>query len=232
MTLDEYLNFMKAVTVSPAGSHFRHWQEQGIKHGFEGVGGHLQEYHHCDQVHGTALYEAGKDTAWNCEARIAGDGIYSNESKRPVAVKTADCVPILLHSESRVMAVHAGWRGLKSGIVSKALEILPRDRVQVGIGPCISYHKFEIGFEVVEEFLNSDLPISEGQWQSVFQRGVADRWHCDLATIVLLILAASGVSGSRVALMRTCTMMATDQWHSYRRDGVEAGRNWSWICLS
>src|ERR1035438_2050216 len=42
-----------------------------------------------------------------------GDALIENQSGSVVAVKTADCIPILLVDERRraVAAVHAGWRG-------------------------------------------------------------------------------------------------------------------------
>ena len=52
-----------------------------------------------------------------------GDALLENLPGSVVAVKTADCIPVLLVDErSRaVAAVHAGWRGTAARIVSGAV---------------------------------------------------------------------------------------------------------------
>ena len=64
------------------------------------------------QVHGTDVHIAGKGRAGNADAVIG--------SAEPVAVLTADCLPILLCARSgdEYAAIHAGWRGLAAGIVN------------------------------------------------------------------------------------------------------------------
>ena len=52
-----------------------------------------------------------------------GDALLEDTPGAVVAVKTADCIPILLVDERRraVAAVHAGWRGTAAGIVRRAV---------------------------------------------------------------------------------------------------------------
>ncbi|MBI3535894.1 MAG: polyphenol oxidase family protein, partial [Deltaproteobacteria bacterium] len=54
------------------------------------------------------------------------DGLYTSQKATPLAIITADCVPILLANKvgDKVAALHAGWRGTKSKIVFKFLELL------------------------------------------------------------------------------------------------------------
>ena len=47
------------------------------------------------------------------------DGLYTAKKGNILCVKTADCVPILIHSEIGVGAIHAGWRGLSKNILGK-----------------------------------------------------------------------------------------------------------------
>ncbi len=57
-----------------------------------------------------------------------GDALLEDTPGAVVAVKTADCVPILLVDERRraVAAVHAGWRGTAAGIAGKAVAAMGR----------------------------------------------------------------------------------------------------------
>jgi YfiH family protein len=57
-----------------------------------------------------------------------------------LAVRTADCVPIVLVGPSGVGVVHAGWRGLVAGVVERAvaaLTALGADPEVAHLGPCI-----------------------------------------------------------------------------------------------
>ncbi len=51
-----------------------------------------------------------------------GDALLENTPGAVVAVKTADCIPVLLVDERQraVAAVHAGWRGTAARIVPEA----------------------------------------------------------------------------------------------------------------
>ena len=55
-----------------------------------------------------------------------GDALLEDTPGSVVAVKTADCLPILLVDERHraVAAVHAGWRGTVAGIAQRAVEAM------------------------------------------------------------------------------------------------------------
>ena len=58
--------------------------------------------------------------------RIKADAVITNQKKLPIAVLTADCVPILLYDDKKqfIAAVHAGWKGALKGIVSKVIRFM------------------------------------------------------------------------------------------------------------
>lgn len=65
-----------------------------------------------------------------------------------VAVRTADCAPIVLVAGSGAAVVHAGWKGLLAGVVARAaatLEGLAGPVLEAHIGPCIRAGCYEFG---------------------------------------------------------------------------------------
>jgi YfiH family protein len=146
-----------------------------------------------------------------------GDALLEDAPGSVVAVKTADCIPILLADERHhaVAAVHAGWRGTVANIAQRALEAMrgrfgtePRD-VHAAIGPGIGQCCYEVGPEVAEQF------------------GKHGRVHLDLAAENREQLRAAGVPASHIYVANLCTMCGTADFHSFRRDKEAAGRLYS-----
>jgi YfiH family protein len=79
------------------------------------------------------------------------DASYTKQNKVACSIRTADCMPLLVTDEggSFVAAIHAGWRGLASGIIENTLKkINAKGKFIVWIGPHISQEFFEVGAEV------------------------------------------------------------------------------------
>jgi purine-nucleoside/S-methyl-5'-thioadenosine phosphorylase / adenosine deaminase len=148
-----------------------------------------------------------------------GDALLEDTAGAVVAVKTADCVPILLVDERRraVAAVHAGWRGTAARIAAHAVEAMrarfgtePAD-VHAAIGPGIGKCCYEVGPEVAVQF------------------GEQGRAHIDLAAINREQLRAAGVRPERIYATDLCTMCEAEEFHSFRRDKEKAGRLYSFV---
>ena len=146
-----------------------------------------------------------------------GDALLENTPGAVVAVRTADCIPILLVDQRlrAVAAVHAGWRGTAARILHGAVESMrerfgtsPADlhaAIGPGIGPCC----YEVGPEVAARF------------------GAQGRTHIDLAAANLRQLVETGVTPGRIYASNLCTMCRAQDFHSFRRDGEAAGRLFS-----
>ena len=67
----------------------------------------------CRQVHGDALHIEPAATPIDAPATCEGDALATSAPGCALAVKTADCQPVLLAHESGrfVAALHVGWRG-------------------------------------------------------------------------------------------------------------------------
>jgi len=83
------------------------------------------------------------------------DAIVTAVPGLPIAVATADCVPIIIEAASAVAVVHAGWRGAVAGVVPATLALLKarghRPR-RAAIGPAIGACCYEVGAEVIAQF--------------------------------------------------------------------------------
>jgi polyphenol oxidase len=152
------------------------------------------------------------------------DAVITGMSGVCVAVKTADCVPVLLFDPKLkvVAAIHAGWRGTVQNIVLKTIVKLteefgchPSD-LYAGIGPSISPCVYEVGPEVWNqfspEFYNSENPPKE-------DKRLLDLWKANHHQMVM-----AGVPSSQIETAGICTLHDQDLFFSARRDGPKTGR--------
>jgi len=100
-----------------------------------------------DQIHGSEIAVA---IAPGVLGRA--DGIVTSIEQLPIAVTTADCVPVVLRGSTSVAVVHAGWRGVSAGVVlsaAKSIEGLGDKVEAAAIGPHIGPCCYEVGSEVI-----------------------------------------------------------------------------------
>jgi len=159
-----------------------------------------------------------------------GDALLENTPGAVVAVRTADCIPILLIDERHraVAAVHAGWRGTVAGIAQRAVEAMRQQfgtdvgDVHAAIGPGIGECCFEVGPEVA-----AAVARAHGLRSVNVELGRSGKAHIDLAGENRSQLLQAGVTGERIYASNLCTKCMPDDFHSFRRDGEAAGRLFS-----
>jgi YfiH family protein len=180
------------------------------------------------QIHSATVIDVSEPPADGTE----GDALITQTAGIAVAVKTADCLPVLLADPVRrvVAAVHAGWRGTVQEIVPATISRLtqlyktnPPDIV-AAIGPGIGQCCYEVGPEVASQFAQWDPGVK-----------IADAAHAagkvrlDLAAVLLRQLTNSGVPLRNIAQAELCTMDRSDLFFSFRKESEAAGRMFSWI---
>jgi YfiH family protein len=168
---------------------------------------------------------------------MEGDALVSDDPSVALAVRTADCAPILLADAETgaAGAVHAGWRGTAAGIVSATIREMkeafgtsPANLV-VAIGPTIASCCYEVGPELVDAF------AAQGH-----ERYLIDRWFVSppprrgersRATLRLDLIGSnrdqlilSGVPEGAIHACGLCTANHLDVLTSYRAEGGAAGR--------
>jgi YfiH family protein len=171
------------------------------------------------QVHGTVAVAVREDGAPG-EARESGecDALATDRTGVALVVQSADCVPILLAAPGGVAAAHAGWRGTAENVARAAVEALSKLGVAAGdarawLGPSIGPCCYEVGGEVAARFAGEFV-----------RAGCGGRYRLNLAAVNVAQLEAAGVRRESIAVHPACTRCGGDDFASYRRDGVRAGR--------
>lgn len=185
-----------------------------------------------------------------------GDGLITNTPGLLLAIKTADCVPVLVANAKRgvIGAFHAGWRGTAARIVEKGIGEMrrqfgswPRD-LRAAIGPCIRRCCYSVGSEVREEF-ESQFAYASQLFEEVFDsNAIHIRYpllflnqrapgHGDLGPEIHLDLVAAnrhqledaGVRASNISVVEGCTACDRTRFFSHRQEFGKTGRMMSVI---
>jgi hypothetical protein len=184
--------------------------------------------HSLRQVHGNDVRVARKPVRE--EEPPSGDALVTRIPETGLAIKAADCVPVLLADpvSGAVAGAHAGWRGTLARVVEVAARALAAEadapvlRLTAVIGPAIRACCFEVGPEVVAAFRDSGHDVDRFQ----VRPGGAGRPHLDLTLANRLQLIEAGLREDAIADAALCTR-CEPAFHSYRREGPGVGRNWS-----
>ncbi len=180
----------------------------------------------CWQVHGADVRvvqtaDEAKPAENQLGETIFCDVIVSNAEGVLAAVKTADCVPILLGDpvSGAFAAVHAGWRGTLAGAVVVGVERLAKEydarpenlRIAIGAsaGPCC----YEVGSEVIDAFTEQFL-----DGEKLFTETRPGHARVDLLKANHDQLQSAGVLPERIHTAPICTMCRTDLFFSYRKE--------------
>jgi len=177
------------------------------------------------QVHGT--HSIILDNQPSEEVRsMQADAVIASNPAQACCVRTADCVPILVadRQSGRVAAIHAGWRGVAAGIVSKTLTCMLElgshpSQLIAAIGPHIRASVFEVSNEVAELIGRATPGVD------TVRRSGAQRPHVALVESLFEQLRAFGVSRDRIQDVGGCTASEPERFFSYRRSGPQSGRH-------
>ena len=178
------------------------------------------------QVHGTrAVRVAAVDAEPGAPVHEA-DAAVTSERGIACVVQAADCLPILLAAADgrAVGAAHAGWRGLATGVIARAVEAVCEagscapDEIVAWLGPCIGPAAFEVGADVLLACgVSPSDPVASSQGR--FRPGaMAQKWLADLPGLARDRLAVAGVR--QVSGGGWCTVAEPSRFFSFRRDGV------------
>ncbi|MGC6513810.1 MAG: peptidoglycan editing factor PgeF [Myxococcota bacterium] len=173
------------------------------------------------QVHGDRVLRVVEPRGTRTPAGEA-DAMWTDRPNVLLAVRTADCVPVVLASTSEggpIAAAHAGWRGLACGVLTRSVSSLRQagaERVMAVVGPCISGDAYQVGQEVVDGVAATLSSMDGVAWRDASHPG---RWRVDPGAAACRQLEALGVEVVRI---EACT--SGSQFFSHRHDGPTTGR--------
>ena len=204
------------------------------------------------QVHSAVTHRVDEVT----ERAPAGDGMITNVSGLLLAIKTADCVPVLIADlKNRVVgAFHAGWRGTVARMVEKGVGEMRRQfgsvpsDLRAAIGPCIRKCCYSVGTEVRGEF-ESQFTYAGELFEEVFDSNaihikypllfmnqhapghgdLGPEIHLDLVKANMHQLEEAGLPPEYISVVEGCTASDTKRFFSHRAEGGNTGRMFSVI---
>ena len=175
-----------------------------------------------EQVHGDIIVNV-KQSGLQGQA----DGMMTNLPGIALGIYTADCLPVLIYDPVQrcIAAVHSGWKGTALQIAAKTVKALTAEYgsqphgLRVWIGPGICGKCYEVGADVADHFA------------AEYKKSQGDKFLLNLKKAVLDQLIAAGVSENNIEVCQDCTLEDKENYHSYRRDNIRAGRNLTVIML-
>lgn len=199
------------------------------------------------QIHSSIVHRVNEAS----REPLAGDGLITNAPGLLLAIKTADCVPVLVVDAKRrvVGAFHAGWRGTAARIVEKGVGemrrhfgSLPRD-LRAAIGPSVRKCCYSVGPDVIAEF-ESQFHYAGDLFEEVFdsnaihirypllflnQRApghgdLGPEIHLDLVEANRRQLQDAGVRREHISVIDGCTACDTKKFFSHRAEFGKTGR--------
>ncbi len=181
-----------------------------------------QRIYFLSQVHGIDAVTVESSLDQEQVRTQQGDIVLTGEHGTGAAIRTADCVPVLIACRATrwVAACHSGWQGCVRGAVGAAVQAL---RAHGGhdfiaaIGPHISATAFEVGIDVAAQLLDASpdkgIVLTAGK-----------KPHVDLRRMVRAQLREALLTEDAIDDVLGCTMQEPARFFSYRRDKNPSGR--------
>ena len=114
------------------------------------------------QIHSNKFIFINKNYKFK-KKKIKADAVITNQPRLPIAVLTADCVPILLYDNQKniIAAIHAGWKGAFKDIIKNVVNFMlkkgcEKKSITAAIGPCIQQKSYNVREDFQRKFIRKD----------------------------------------------------------------------------
>jgi len=172
----------------------------------------LDNYYECKQTHSDIIHIIDNNYINNS----IGDALITNKPNKPIIIKVADCVPILVYDkENKVISlVHSGWKGTLKNITKKTIEPMlskynsKKENIYVYIYPSIRQCHFEVEEDVYSLFKDTITNIDK------YTNKLENKYYIDMQSIIKDKLIEIGITN--IIDTNICTYCNHDIYHSYR----------------
>ena len=175
------------------------------------------------------------DEKYQFKSKPKADAVITNQKNFPIAILTADCVPILICDNQKkiIAAIHAGWKGAYKGIVNRVIKFMLKkgskpQNITAVIGPSISVDNYEVQHDFKIKFLKKDKK------NKIFFRMKRKKLYFDLSNYVKSMLLKNKIKN--LEKIKIDTFDFRNKFFSARRSlslkHDDYGRNISIIMLN
>ena len=175
------------------------------------------------------------DDKYKLKIKPKADAIITNQRNLPIAVLTADCVPILIcdNKKNMIASIHAGWKGAYKDIIKKVIKFMIKkgckpQNITAVIGPCISVKSYEVKQDFIRKFIKKD------KRNKVFFKKVNSKNFFSLNSYIHSQL--KGINIKNIEIINKDTFDIKNNFFSARRSNSrnenDYGRNISIIMLN
>ncbi len=175
------------------------------------------------------------DKKYKIGNRPKADAVITNQKNLPIAVLTADCVPILIcdYKKKIIAAIHSGWKGAYKDIISKVITFMKKkgcnpNNMMATIGPSISVKNYEVKEDLKTKF------IKKNKKNLKFFINKNSKLYFNLTKYVYSLLLANNIK--KIETIRVDTFDIKNKFFSARRalslNHDDYGRNISIIMLN
>lgn len=181
---------------------------------------------HASSIRYVTAEDLGKGALAYDTALPNTDTLITNQKNIPLAIFTADCLPVFL-SDPKTPAIgliHAGWRSSRENITAKTIQAMqdkfntqPKD-LSAGFGPSLRRCCYQVGKEF-RQFFPDVLMERDGDY------------YLDLARVNKKQLLALGVKEENIFDSQICTICLNEDFFSFRKEGNASGRMMSVMML-
>ena len=162
-----------------------------------------------------------------------GDALVTNIESVALAIKTADCFPVLIADtvHKAIGVVHSGWRGTLAGVLPRTIEEMKRRfhsdpaHLIFALGPGIRECCFEVDEDVARLFIETYTE------KSTARSAIPGKYLVNLAAVSKAQMTQSGVPPENQHDSGMCTCCNTQEFFSWRAEGTAAGRMISVISI-
>ena len=187
----------------------------------------LTEPRYCRQVHGTDVVNVVDQVLPTPTLPPEADALVTAQRDVPLAIFTADCVPIFIVDVTTpaIGIAHAGWRGTLARIAVKTLA-----RMETLFGTVAANCQIHLGTSIQKCCYTVSAALLT-QFTDHFGSTVASGTNLSLQSANVKQLVEVGVSPTAISVSPFCTACRTDLFYSHRAEGGQTGRMLSFIKL-